>query len=224
MKPHSLKRPFTWNERKILIKDRVWYIPDRCNEPEDFQFPGWTHSEIFGNDNPVHLEYCSGNGGWIAEKASTQPGINWVAIEQKFPRVQKIWAKIKKYHLPNLFIICGEGYNATKRYFASDSIANVFINFPDPWPKARHAKYRIVQPAFASEAVRIMKKGAAITVVTDDETYSNEIIQVLSRTEGFASALPDPFYTIAWENYGASYFDQLWREKGKDIRYHQFVK
>ena len=148
MKPDNLKRPFAWDERKILIKDRIWYIPDRYIDPGTFSFPGWNHDEGFDNDNPVCIEYCSGNGAWIAEKAYANPHINWVAIEKRFPRVRKIWSKIRHMGLKNLFVICGEGDNATRRYFPSESADNIFINFPDPWPKKRHAKYRIVQKAF----------------------------------------------------------------------------
>lgn len=224
MKPENLKRPYTWEERDILIEDRIWHIPDRCEHPDAFQFPGWGHPDVFGNNNPVNIEYCSGNGAWIAEKARAQPHINWVAIEKRFPRVRKIWSKIKNYGLPNLFVISGEGYNATKRYIPSESVANIFINFPDPWPKKRHAKYRIIQPSFTYETARILQAGGQITVVTDDEAYSKEIIGVLSKTEAISSMLPDPFYTNTWEDYGTSYFEDLWREKGKNIRYHQFAK
>jgi tRNA (guanine-N7-)-methyltransferase len=83
MKPEDLKAPFTWNARKVMIEDRILYIPTRCETYDDFSFPGWSAPDLFGNDNPVHIEYCSGNGAWIAEKAVGNPNINWVAVEKK---------------------------------------------------------------------------------------------------------------------------------------------
>lgn len=224
MKPENLKWPYPWDERKIIIKDRIWYIPDRCEGEESFSFPGWNHPDVFDNDQPVCIEYCSGNGAWVAAKALAHPNVNWVAVEKRFPRVRKIWSKIKNQGLKNLFVICGEGYNATKCYFPSHSVDKIFINFPDPWPKHRHAKYRLVQKAFTLETSRIMKEGAQITVVTDDGSYSKEILHVLRHTENMAPVFEEPYFVNELENYGSSYFDQLWREKGKSIYYHQFVK
>lgn len=224
MKPEDLKSPFSFDERQVLIKDKVWYVPDYFDKYEAFTFPGWESPEIFGNNNPIYLEYCSGNGSWIAGKAASDSSINWIGVEKKFPRVRKIWSKIKNLKLNNLFAICGEGFNVTSRYFPASSITKVFINFPDPWPKTRHVKHRIIQPAFLKELWRILKEGGTVTFVTDDPDYSDWTIDIFAQDLGFASTHPAPFYTTEQPQYGTSYFDQLWREKGKTIRYHEFRK
>ena len=224
MKPEDLKMPFKWDQRCVLIKDRIWYVPDYFERYEEFIFPGWNSSEIFGNDLPVRVEYCSGNGTWIATKASTDNASNWVAIEKKFVRVRKIGSKIHNMQLQNLMPICGEAYNVTSRYFPSASIEEVFINFPDPWPKKRHAKHRLIQPRFLDEVCRILKSEGTITLVTDDVNYSELAIQEFGQHQGFESCHPAPFYVTELTNYGTSYFDELWREKGRIIRYHTFRK
>ena len=104
MKAKDLKPPFDWNSRRVLIHDRIWYSPLRHENEEEFSFPGWNSPELFENDNPVHVEYCSGNGAWIVDKAVNFPEVNWVAVEMKFPRVSKIWAKIKTLNLKNLIV------------------------------------------------------------------------------------------------------------------------
>lgn len=224
MKPEDLKSPFTWNERHVVIKDRIWYVPEQCATYADFVFPGWNHPDLFGNTNPVRVEYCSGNGAWIADKAVNNPGINWVAIERKFERVRKIWSKIKNRKLSNLIIICGEGYNITTRYFQPESISEIFINFPDPWPKNRHAKNRIIQMPFVKETWRTLQPNGKLTFVTDDPAYSEWTIKIVLQDPGFVVGYPEPFYMTEHPDYGTSYFEQLWREKGKCIRYHQFLK
>lgn len=223
MKPEKLKCPFIWHERKILIHDRVWYIPDRCEE-NGFVFPGWHDESTFSTDRPICIEYCSGNGGWIASKAQANTDQNWVAVERKFPRVQKIWSKIKKFNLANLFVICGEGHQATNQYFPKNSVNEVFINFPDPWPKTRHAKHRIVQPAFITEIRRILEEKGTLTMVTDDPVYSASMIADVQAVGGFESNFPHPYYSLELPNYGTSFFEDLWRQKGKDIHYHVFQK
>lgn len=224
MKPEQLKSPFSWKDRKVHIYDRVWYVPEYCMHYDAFSFPGWEHPDLFGNQNPVHIEYCSGNGSWIAERALADPNNNWVAIEKKFPRVQKVWSKIKNLNLNNLIVVCGEGYNITKRYFPSESISSVYINFPDPWPKKRHAKHRIIQPLFLQEAHRILKDNSLFTFVTDDASYSEWTIESMEKEVGFKNCHTTPYYITEHHEYGTSYFEELWREKGKIIRYHQFCR
>jgi tRNA (guanine-N7-)-methyltransferase len=224
MKPENLKCPFTWRERKIVINDRVWYVPDYCAVNDEFIFPGWEHPSLFGNSNPICIEYCSGNGAWLTDKAVANPNINWVGVEKKFLRARKIWAKIKNLQLNNLLVICGEGKNVTSCYIPTESIESVYINFPDPWPKFRHAKHRIVQPLFVQELGRILKESGEVTLVTDDPDYSRLMIEHFKKNQTFISQYPAPYFITDEREYGSSYFDQLWREKGKTIHFHRFKK
>lgn len=224
MKPKHLKSPTNWENRKVIIHDRVWYVPEYFDRYEEFKFPGWDSSELFGNANPVQVEYCSGNGAWIEAKALANPHLNWVAVEKKFERVRKIWSKIQNHQLKNLIVICGEGFLATSLYFPKQSVSEVFINFPDPWPKRVHAKHRIVKPSFVEEMNRILVDQGKITLVTDDPDYSQIMVDCLCGNVHFESLYPQPFYYNEHKGYGTSYFDQLWREKGREIRYHEFRK
>ena len=224
MKPEDLKFPFKWNERSVLIKDQIWYVPEYYDHYDEFKFPGWNSAEVFGNHLPVKVEYCSGNGTWIAAKASSDSQHNWVAVEKRFVRVRKIGSKIHNHKLNNLFAVCGEAYITTNHYFPSESIDEVFINFPDPWPKKRHAKHRLIQPKFLDEIWRILKKGRSITIVTDDPDYSDLAIQEFLNHSGFESSYPEPYYNVERSDYGTSFFEELWRQKGKTIKYHSFSK
>lgn len=224
MKPKQLKSPFDWENRQVVIEDRVWYVPKLCKQADEYRFPGWHHEDTFATNRSVCVEFCSGNGAWIASKAIAHRDQNWVAVELKFERVRKIWSKIKNYQIDNLLAVCGEGYDATRRYFPDESIEAAFINFPDPWPKNKHAKHRIVQPRFVKEMLRILKPGGVLTMVTDDESYSKMMINELHKFPGFESLFPDPYYTYDYPGYGNSFFEDLWREKGKQIFYHAFRK
>lgn len=225
MRPEDLKFPFVGNERYTFLSNGIWFIPERISEEKKFIFPGWSHPNVFGNDNPLCVEYCSGNGAWIADKAKKFPMINWIAVEKKFVRARKIWSKIKNMGLSNLLVICGEAKHVTKLYFSDQTMDHLYINFPDPWPKKRHEKHRIIQPEFVSEMWRILREGQSLTFVTDDQQYSAWLINIMqSRHSGFASQFPDPYFVTEQPEYGSSYFDELWRAKGREIRYHQFNK
>ena len=76
MKPKDLKAPYSFKERRPCIQDRIFYVPTYYPRYEEFTFSSW--QELFGNEHPVHIEYCSGNGEWILGKAESNPEINWV--------------------------------------------------------------------------------------------------------------------------------------------------
>lgn len=224
MKRKALKYPYSWENRKVLIQDRVWFVPQDCPNDGGFEFPGWSSPDLFGNDLPVRVEYCSGNGEWIAKKAEEDPSSNWVAVEIKFERVRSIWAKIKRKELNNLIVIFGEGCHTTSRYFPDSSIKETFINFPDPWPKRRHAKHRIVQDPFVEQIARVLQPEGTLSVVTDDQDYSDIIVKVMKKHPIFLPPNQAAPYLTHLEGYGTSFFDKLWREKGKEIRYHIYLK
>lgn len=204
-----------------MIVDGVLFVPEYYDHHCAWTFPSWR--EIFGNNKPVIIEYCSGNGTWITEKAK-KLSCNWVAVEWRFERVRKIWSKVKNYGLPNLFIVCGEAQVFARDYLPSQSINGVYINFPDPWPKEKHAKHRLFQRPFIEELSRTLKSFSSVTIVTDDPPYSEQITREFLSHSAWEARFPEPYFTTEWEGYGTSYFDTLWRQKGKTIRYFHFIK
>lgn len=221
MKPKNLKFPYRWESRRPEIHEGVLFIPDYYDKHREWSFPDW--KTIFGNTNPVIIEYCTGNGTWITEKAKDRSK-NWVAVEWRFDRVRKIWAKAKNLGLENLFIVCGEAQTLAREYLTSNSVDEVFINFPDPWPKEKHAKHRLFQAPFVQELARTVKSAGRVTVVTDDPTYSEQLSHEMLSQPAWTAVFPKPYFVTSWEGYGASFFDSLWREKGREIRYFQFEK
>jgi len=92
MKPKKLTYPYSWQERRPLIKGGIFYVPDYYQEHDRSLFPSF--ETLFGNKHPVHIEYCSGNGEWVIDKALNHPELNWIAVEKKFERVSKFIRKL----------------------------------------------------------------------------------------------------------------------------------
>lgn len=217
MKPKDLKAAFAWEDRRPLIEDRIFHVPAHYEKHHEFDFPGW--SALFGNDNPVCIEYCTGNGAWIEQRALQYPDKNWVAVEMRYDRVRKIWSKIKNGELPNLIVVCGEAWTFTHHYVPTASVEEVYINFPDPWPKEKHEKHRLMKPRFLDELARALKPGKTVTFVSDDPDYvtnTREVFQEHPRFTTLSVRNDDP-------TYGTSWFETLWRRKGKDITYLNFM-
>jgi len=217
MKPKDLKFPYRWEDRKPLILDKVFFIPKLYDPCEEIDLPAF-----FELRAPTWIEYCSGNGAWIIEKAKAHPEKNWIAVEKRFERVQKIWSKMKNEKIDNLFIVCGEALNFTSHYVPGDYFEGIYINFPDPWPKARHAKHRLLQNSFIAQMARVSKKNAKVVIVTDHQEYVGRICEEFLAHLDWTPVFPEPYFVTEWEGYGSSYFDNLWRLRGMTIHYLQF--
>ena len=221
MRQELLQWPYSQTQsnktRLPLLTHRVFFLPARYFG----KWPklSWGDQELFGNDHPVHIEYCSGNGEWIIDKAERFPKLNWVAVEKKFKRVRKIYAKREKKQLKNLLIIAGDAITLTNHCVALDSIATAYVNFPDPWPKKRHAKHRLIQEPFAYQLSQIIAPSGELVLVTDHESYFQQMkLEVEKVSTWKVASLSAEFE----EHYGSSYFDRLWRSKGLLIRFLSF--
>ncbi len=164
------------------------------------------------------IEYCSGNGQWIGARAKQNPQYHWIAVEKKFERARQIWLKAHREGLSNLQIVCGEGVIFT-RYYAPQA-AEIYVNFPDPWPKLRHAKHRLIRTPFLQELLRIIPFGGKMTCVTDDPHYAKEMGKEFAKCPQWKLL----FHVHEWPDYGRSFFNDLWKEKGKTMHYLSYER
>ena len=207
----DLHIPFTWAERRPILLKNFLYLPPCTQELHD--------PKLFSISGLMIVEYCSGNGQWIAEAAKREKGVIWIAVEKQFERARSIWKRIVRESLDHLFIVCGDAMTFSQYYLREKSIEEVFINFPDPWPKRKHAKHRVIQRHFVQELERTLKPGGRATLVTDDIGTSERIIREFSSWKNrFA---PHQFIT-EWPDFGSSFFHTLWTKRGCTIRYHRF--
>lgn len=218
MKPTDLKWPSTWEERKPWVHQRVLFVPNYYDRHGEWASPGWEDPSLFNRPGDLHIEYCSGNGAWVLEKARQNPHQNWVAVEKKFNRVRQLWAKMHNRNVTNLIIVLGEALTFTHYYLAPETVAAAYVNFPDPWPKDKHAKHRLFQEPFSRELHRVLKKDSPLTIVTDDNAYCAQILTVMRPLWN------TPAHTHDTPGYGTSYFDSLWREKGRLIHYLGYTR
>jgi tRNA (guanine-N7-)-methyltransferase len=218
-KASDLRIPFTWEERRPVLLDRAFYIPRLYDDHEKWGRLDWSEGELFGNDLPVVIEFCCGNGQWIGSKAKANPDLNWVGVDKLFERARKLWAKIHRENLPNLFAICTEASLFIRHYVKPKSVDAVHINFPDPWPKRRHEKKRLVNREFLQTLSNILKPGALLHLATDDLTYLEWALKELSFCPNWRSIYPAPNYATNLADFGRSFFGDLWQERGRTI-YH----
>jgi len=221
MKVKDFLIPYSFKERRPYLSESLLSVPRHYFEHDSFDFD---LDSIFPKKQEVQIEYCSGNGDWIIEKAETMPHVNFIAVERRLDRIRKIWKKARVRDLKNLFIVFGDAEPFTESYLPEESLSKSYINFPDPWPKKKHAKNRIVRPDFINTLLSRLKPGGEAIFVTDDAVYKDQMIEVMLANPFFESKFSDPYYTTNWPDYGGSYFQDLFIQKGLHIHYLCFIK
>ncbi|NGX48948.1 MAG: tRNA (guanine-N(7)-)-methyltransferase [Candidatus Anoxychlamydiales bacterium] len=219
MKKSDLVIPFKYEDRRPIILHRFLYVPDNYDFHDEFR-----DKITFENDNEINIEYCSGNGEWIVDRAKKNPNINFIAVEMKFLRARQIWLKMHKENIKNLFVVKSEAFIFTKHYLKDCFASDVFINFPDPWPKKKHAKNRLIKKEFLQEVNRVQKKDETITVVTDHEDYRDEIINEFLKVKEYRSIFKEPYFEQDTKGFGSSFFSTLFQSKDKAINYIKFSR
>ena len=108
--------------------------------------PDWQAQ--FGNSNPLKLEIGFGMGNFLIEMAAKEPDSNFIGIDFYHKGIRKIMTRIKNLQLKNIRIVYGDIRNKLSILCQDGELETVYINFPDPWPKKRHIKRRLIRPEF----------------------------------------------------------------------------
>ena len=128
---------------------------------------------------PLVLEIGSGMGETTAEIAAAQPETDFIAVEVHGPGVGSLLKRIDEQGLGNLRVIRHDAVEVLEHMIADASLAGIHLFFPDPWPKKRHHKRRLVRPAFAALAARKLAPGGYLHAATDWPEYAAQMQEVL---------------------------------------------
>lgn len=149
---------------------------------------------LFGRKAPLVLEIGFGNGESLADMAAAHPEEDFVGIEVHRPGVGHLLWRIQEKGLSNLRIYCADAIEILGENVADASLERLQLFFPDPWPKLRHHKRRIVNPDFLELVCRKLKAGGIFHAATDWEPYAEQMAAVLGACPGLVSLTADsPF-------------------------------
>jgi tRNA (guanine-N7-)-methyltransferase len=141
--------------------------------------------EVFGRRAPVVLEIGSGMGETTAAIARARPESDFLACELHGPGVGSLLNRIAAEGLTNLRVIRHDAVEVLEHMIPDSALAGMHLFFPDPWPKKRHHKRRLVQPAFAALAARKLAPGGYLHAATDWADYAEQMMQVLGAEPAF---------------------------------------
>jgi tRNA (guanine-N7-)-methyltransferase len=141
--------------------------------------------ELFGNGRPVIVEIGFGNGEATWSMAEAHPEENFLGIEVHRAGVGRLMLALEQHGIGNVRIACADAVDFICNRVAPASLDGVRIYFPDPWPKKRHHKRRLIQPAFTKLLASRMKEGAILHLATDWEPYAEHMLEVLAAAPEF---------------------------------------
>jgi tRNA (guanine-N7-)-methyltransferase len=137
---------------------------------------------VYGRTAPLVLEIGSGTGEATAAMAAADPSRDLLAVEVHTPGVATLLRRVEQDGLRNVRVAEGDGVQVLSDALAPGSLAEVRVFFPDPWPKAKHAKRRLVTPAFAALVADRLRPGGRLHVATDWASYAEQVLEVVGAS------------------------------------------
>lgn len=178
----------------------------------------WDLSKEFGRDAETVVEIGFGMGASLLSMALARPDLNFVGIEVHRAGIGSLVASLHDNAVTNVRIASYDAVEVMKTCLADDSLAGVQVFFPDPWPKKRHQKRRLVQVDFVTKLVQKIKPGGFIHCATDWQEYADHMLAVLSaipslinqQTQGGFVPRPDTRPLTKFEQRGHRLGHGVW--------------
>jgi tRNA (guanine-N7-)-methyltransferase len=179
--------------RMTVAQERAWtelwprYGLETGSEPLDFP-------AIFGRDAPRTLEIGFGNGESLVALAAAHPDRDYLGIEVHRPGVGHLMLRVEELGLGNVRAICRDAVEVLQQCVPPGSLDELLLYFPDPWPKKRHHKRRIVQPEFVALVASRLRPGGVLRMATDWQPYAEHMLEVASGCPSLRNSSPDGAY------------------------------
>jgi tRNA (guanine-N7-)-methyltransferase len=200
--------------------------PDRRIALADVAERGWT--ALFAGDVaaplPLVVELGFGRGEFLLGLAEASPTQAHVGVELSFKRSVKMARRLARSPLGNVRLVQGLAQQVVQEALPDASVACFWINFPDPWPKKRHARRRLLQPELAAWLVRRLVPGGSLRIATDDEAYALWIDAVLRELPELLNLhAPLPFAREE-EGRARTAYEVEWRALGRPLHFFHYVR
>jgi tRNA (guanine-N7-)-methyltransferase len=169
---------------------------------------------LFGNEHPLELEIGSGKGTFMTDQAKARPDVNFLGLE----KARKYWMyaadRLRRNGCLNTRMILGDAAVVLSEILADASLSAVHVYFPDPWPKKRHHKRRLIQPDFLEQVGRVLEPKGRLQVVTDYEDYFLHIEQAVRESSLIETDYRTPGSAGDGEIVGTN-FERKYRREGR---------
>lgn len=179
---------------------------------------------LFGREAPVVLEIGFGMGQSLVALAKENPDKNYLGIEVHRPGVGSLLISLAEQEVNNVRIIMADAKDILQHHIPPASLAAVLLFFPDPWPKKRHQKRRLVQPDFVECVASKLKSGGYFHMATDWENYAEQMLAVASECEALDNTAGAGRYTPRPESRPLTKFERRGQKLGHGVCDLLFIK
>jgi len=169
----------------------------------------------FGREAPLIVEIGPGTGESLVSMARARPEADVLAFEVYQPAVAQILGQLARGHVSNVRVVAADAHAGLQHLIAPAGIAELWTFFPDPWPKSRHHKRRLVDAEFVGLAVERLRRGARWRLATDWTDYAEQMRAVLDAHPGLVNEHPNG--ARRWAERPVTRFEQRGRQAGRDV-------
>ncbi|NMC74619.1 MAG: tRNA (guanosine(46)-N7)-methyltransferase TrmB [Geobacteraceae bacterium] len=201
----------------IHIESPTYLRAEHLEKPADWP-------AIFGNGNPLALEIGCGIGDFIALTAAERPDTNFIAIDFYNKGCYKTCRRIDVRGLKNVRVLREEARQFITERIPAGSLSAVYINCPDPWPKKKHRKRRLVNRQFMEFLRNYLAADADFFFATDFDDYGIDVAGMMAGLEGFENRLAPDLFRHELEGYHLSKYMRKFMAEGKRIYFVHYRK
>lgn len=190
-----------------LIVEPVGLDVDKLPRPIDWR-------ELFGNDRPVEMEIGMGKGTFITEQARARPDVNFFGIEWARWYWRYASDRLRRNRCLNARTVRAEAGYFVAEFVPGASLSVLHVYFPDPWPKKRHNKRRLIQEPFLRQVERVLVPNGRLQIVTDHQDYFEQIETVIQGSKLTVIEYNRPGSAGEGEFVGTN-FERKYRREGR---------
>ena len=174
---------------------------------------------VFGSEGPVEIEIGSGKGTFLVEAAGARPDHRFLSIEWALPYAEHLADRVRRRGLENVRVARADAARFLAEHVPAGSVRVLHVYFPDPWPKKRHHKRRLLQPGFIEAAAEALEPGGELRFVSDHAEYFEEARSALAANPDLAEAP-----VLEEEMTDLTNYERKYRAEGRPIHRARFVK
>ncbi|MGH8126843.1 MAG: tRNA (guanosine(46)-N7)-methyltransferase TrmB [Gammaproteobacteria bacterium] len=196
----------------------------------DYEFPASDAAvdlpAVFGRRAETVLEIGFGNGDMLAQLAAEHPERNYIGVEVHRPGIGRLLMRLRDHSVDNVRIAARDATEVLRNEIPDDALKQILIYFPDPWPKKRHHKRRLIQQEFVLLATAKLAVGGEFKLATDWPEYAAQMLEILNSRTDLENLSPEGGYVERPGGRPVTRFEQRGRKKGHavfDLAYRRIV-
>ena len=196
-------------------------VEDPCFFDVDVR-PDWRSQ--FGNSRPIKLEIGFGMGDFLIKMATQEPHSNFVGIDFSQNGILKLLARIENQQMNNIRVVYGDVRGKIPLLFQDGELDTVYINFPDPWPRKRHFKRRLIKPGLVKLVAQKLAPAGHVYLATDSEPYALESLEYFNAEPLLQNVNPESGFFAERDHLPKTKYEKSFIYAGDKIHYLEYFR